>query len=101
VRAARGGFVQAIQAEEIGLAAMSLGAGRARVEDAVDPAAGIVLARKVGERVERGEPLAVLHHAASHREAERAAARVLAAVTVGDERPAPSPLVLGRIEAAP
>jgi pyrimidine-nucleoside phosphorylase/thymidine phosphorylase len=97
VRAARGGFVRAIDAEEVGLAAMSLGAGRARVEDAIDPAAGVVLARKVGDAVVAGEPLAVLHHGVA-RAPEPAAARVLAAFTIGDERPAAAPLVLGRVE---
>jgi pyrimidine-nucleoside phosphorylase/thymidine phosphorylase len=99
VRAARGGFVTAIDAQAIGLAAMALGAGRARVEDAVDPAAGIVLARKVGDPVAAGEPLATLHHREGDRAAAEVARDVLAAYTVGEERRAPGPLVLGRIEA--
>jgi pyrimidine-nucleoside phosphorylase len=95
VRAPRAGWVQAIDAEEIGLAAMALGAGRARVEDAIDPAVGIVLEKKVGDAVASGEPLAVLHHAAGALP-ERIAARVAAAYAVGDARREPGPLVLGR-----
>jgi pyrimidine-nucleoside phosphorylase/thymidine phosphorylase len=98
VRVERGGFVQSIHAEEVGLAAMALGAGRARVEDAVDPAAGIALAAKVGDPVSAGEVLAILHHADGFA-AEGVAARVRAAYVVGAERPAAAPLVLGRIEA--
>jgi pyrimidine-nucleoside phosphorylase/thymidine phosphorylase len=90
--------VEAIDAEAIGLAAMALGAGRARVEDRVDPAVGIVLCRKVGERVEAGEPLAALHAARQGGEpVEAVAARVAAAYRIG---PGPVPtrsLVLDRI----
>ena len=55
------GVVEAIDAEAVGLAAMALGAGRSRVEDAVDPAAGLEVWKKVGDRVEAGEPLAAMH----------------------------------------
>jgi pyrimidine-nucleoside phosphorylase len=55
------GFVHGIQAEEIGLAAMTLGAGRATKESSIDPAAGVVLSKKVGDPVRRGEILAILH----------------------------------------
>ncbi len=51
VPAPAAGVVEAVDAEAIGLAAMALGAGRARVEDRIDPAVGVVLRRKVGERV--------------------------------------------------
>jgi thymidine phosphorylase len=62
VIAGRAGHVAAIDAQEIGLAALALGAGRARKEDAVDPAVGLELLRKVGEPVARGEPLVALQH---------------------------------------
>jgi pyrimidine-nucleoside phosphorylase/thymidine phosphorylase len=95
VPAPRGGTVTAIDAQEIGLAAMSLGAGRARVEDRVDPAVGIVLERKVGDVVAAGEPLAVLHHGDAGEAPEQVAERVRRAYTIGDERPAARQLVLG------
>ncbi|HLA24766.1 MAG TPA: pyrimidine-nucleoside phosphorylase, partial [bacterium] len=52
------GFVAAIDAEALGVAAMTLGAGRATKDDTIDPAVGIVLRKKVGDAVRRGEPLA-------------------------------------------
>jgi pyrimidine-nucleoside phosphorylase/thymidine phosphorylase len=55
------GFVEAIDAYALGELVVHLGGGRTRKEDAVDPAVGIVLAKKVGDRVEAGEPLAHLH----------------------------------------
>jgi pyrimidine-nucleoside phosphorylase len=54
----RGGYVTAIDAEKVGLAGLQLGAGRARKEDSIDPAAWIHVRKKLGERVEPGEPIA-------------------------------------------
>jgi pyrimidine-nucleoside phosphorylase len=55
------GWLAAFDAEGVGRAAMALGAGRAHIEDAVDPSAGLVLHAKVGDRVEAGRSLATLH----------------------------------------
>jgi pyrimidine-nucleoside phosphorylase len=55
------GYVRAVDAERLGLLSVAMGAGRARAEDAVDPAVGIELMMRVGARVARGEPLAKLH----------------------------------------
>jgi pyrimidine-nucleoside phosphorylase len=55
------GAVQAIDAQEIGTLAMTLGAGRATKESVIDLAVGIVLHKKVGDNVSRGEALATLH----------------------------------------
>jgi pyrimidine-nucleoside phosphorylase len=52
------GFVAAIDAEQIGLGALALGAGRTRKEDAIDPGTFVWLKKKVGERVGDGEPVA-------------------------------------------
>ena len=63
VTAHEAGWVAHYDAEGVGRSAMAMGAGRARLEDEVDPAAGLVLAAKVGERVEEGGLLATLHAA--------------------------------------
>ncbi|MFH5184805.1 pyrimidine-nucleoside phosphorylase [Paenibacillus sp. TAB 01] len=55
------GIVSHIDAESLGITAMMMGAGRATKEDKIDLAVGIVLKKKVGDRVEAGEPLAELH----------------------------------------
>ena len=55
------GFIERIDSLEIGLSAMRLGAGRATMEDKIDMAAGIVLSKKVGDKVEAGEILAYAH----------------------------------------
>jgi pyrimidine-nucleoside phosphorylase len=89
VPAPRSGWVEAIDALEAGYAALELGAGRIRKEDPIDHAAGIVIERQVGDRVEAGETLAVLH-AASAALVERATPRILRAWRIVDhevERP--------------
>ncbi len=98
VPAGAAGFVTAVDAEAIGLAAVALGAGRTRVEDVVDHAVGLVLHRKVGDRVEPGEPLCTLHHGTAGAEPPDAVARrVLDAYRLGEQPPPAAPLVLARI----
>jgi pyrimidine-nucleoside phosphorylase len=53
----RAGYVHALDARPIGQATMLLGAGRARVDSRIDPSVGVILHKKVGDRVEAGEPL--------------------------------------------
>jgi pyrimidine-nucleoside phosphorylase/thymidine phosphorylase len=97
VTAPADGVVEAIDAEAVGLAAMALGAGRARVEDRVDPAAGLVVHKKVGERVARGEPLCTLHGGRAGEPPERVAPRAAAAWRLGPGPAAPPPLLIERM----
>ena len=62
VLSAREGYLVSLQCEHIGTACVILGGGREREEDAVDPAVGIVLHKKVGDRVAVGEALATIHY---------------------------------------
>ena len=91
VTAHAGGYVCKIAAEKIGRAAMLLGAGR-QVKDApVDPAAGIVLKKKVGEAVRKNEPLAVLQTNRDYfADAENL---VREAFALGPTPPEPRPLI--------
>jgi thymidine phosphorylase len=59
--AGESGYIVQIETERVGRAAMALGAGRAKVEDSIDPAVGLVLHKKLGDIVEQGETLATLH----------------------------------------
>ncbi len=56
-----GGIIGSIDALELGLASIGIGAGRVNAEEAIDPKAGIVLKKKAGDRVEKGEPVAVMY----------------------------------------
>jgi pyrimidine-nucleoside phosphorylase/thymidine phosphorylase len=95
--APRSGFISEVDALEVGLAAVEMGAGRAKKEDAVDPGVGILLEKKRGDRVEAGEPLATLY---TRGPAEALSARIRAAFAVSEE-PAPErPLILERLTGA-
>jgi pyrimidine-nucleoside phosphorylase/thymidine phosphorylase len=61
VKSGSEGYVSSIMAEEIGKAAMLLGAGRKKKEDAIDHAAGITLVKKTGDRVAKDDTLCILH----------------------------------------
>lgn len=98
VGAARAGWIISCDTVAIGNAAVLLGAGRARKEDAIDPSVGIVLVHRPGDRVEAGAPLAVLHANTDSRVVE-ARALLLDAIRIGDAPPEPRPLVRGRVSA--
>ncbi|OPX83771.1 MAG: Pyrimidine-nucleoside phosphorylase [Pelotomaculum sp. PtaB.Bin104] len=85
VQAAQAGYVTAIDAEAIGLAAMLLGAGRKKKDDLIDFAAGLTIVKKVGDRVDAGDTICLLHtNLAEHREAKNIAA---SAYSFGGDQP--------------
>jgi len=61
VKAVQEGYVQGIDAEAIGIAAMYLGAGRSTKDDIIDHGVGITLKKKVGDKVKTGDVIAILH----------------------------------------
>jgi pyrimidine-nucleoside phosphorylase len=87
------GWVAAIDAEALGRQAVALGAGRQAKDDPIDPAVGLVLKAKVGDRVERGQPLLEVHANEQNRLNE-AVGRLPAAYTFSHERvPAPEQIL--------
>lgn len=92
VRAEKGGVVQAVDAMEVALAALRLGAGRVKAEDAVDHAVGFTQLVKIGERVQAGDVLAVVH-ANDETKLAAAQAEIVKAVVIGSTAVAPVPLI--------
>jgi pyrimidine-nucleoside phosphorylase len=92
VLATREGYVATMQCEQVGTACVILGGGRERKEDAVDPAVGIVLHKKVGDRVSAGESLATIHYNSESR-AERARTLLAASYEIADEPSNRRPLI--------
>ena len=92
IYAPHAGVVAGLDAMAVGMAAVELGAGRARKGDPVDPAVGVVLHAKVGDAVERGDPLLTIH---ANDEARMDAARelLLSAYKWSDRAVEPPPLI--------
>ena len=79
------GFVREIDAQVIGLASQHACAGRVTVEDEIDPGAGVLLNKKVGRKVSRGELLATVF-SNSEKKAKAAAAEAKSAFSIGEKR---------------
>jgi pyrimidine-nucleoside phosphorylase len=92
IKAERDGFVKRLDALAVGMASMLLGAGRSKAGEAIDPGAGIILNKKVGEPVKAGEQIAALYASDEglFRDAEEA---FLSGFETGDREPARRALV--------
>lgn len=97
IKAEQTGYIAAINALEVGLTSVTLGAGRQISSDNIDPKAGIVLHRKKGDAVEKGESLMTVYTDKKN-ELENAAARLKEAVTYSAERQSRESLVLKFID---
>ena len=96
-KAERDGYISHMNAETIGKTASVLGAGREKKTDDIDHTAGIILKRKTGDYVKKGETIALFY--TSKEESEKAAAEMFSsAVDFSDESPIEKPLVYGVIK---
>ncbi len=94
--ASSGGYVLGVDAELVGKACILLGAGRVKTDDKIDPAVGVSGLVKIGEEVEKGQPLVIIHANDSSRLAE--ARKLLeSAFTIAKEYAAPPPLIANLI----
>ncbi|MDA0990523.1 MAG: thymidine phosphorylase [Verrucomicrobia bacterium] len=96
VLAPQSGYVLDVDAEAVGKACLVLGAGRTSVDDTVDPAVGASDIVKVGEHVDVGQPLLVLHVNATDG-LDEARQLASAAFLIGNEPPTPLPLIVETI----
>ena len=90
VKAVEDGYLKSLAARDLGIAGLKLGAGRLRKSDPIDPAVGLVLQRRVGDRVEKGDVLALIH-AKDESSAAEASKAVLTAVTLSGDPVQPPP----------
>ncbi len=92
VYAQESGYILSANAEAMGVAAMLLGAGRASKDDVIDPTAGVIQLARVGDRVEKGQPLAMLQ--SSTVENHSSAANVwLSSMKIADVAPEAQPII--------
>ncbi|WP_152052214.1 thymidine phosphorylase [Tautonia marina] len=94
----RKGFVTAVHARPIGHAAMLLGAGRARAEDHVDHAVGVLLNKKCGDRVQQGEALCTILANSEDAALEEASKLIAGAFEVGESAVEVPDLIVDRLE---
>ncbi|MCX6144493.1 MAG: thymidine phosphorylase [Ignavibacteriales bacterium] len=97
VKTMENGYIGGIDTLELGISSITLGAGRARIEDAIDPKAGIVLTKKVGDGVEGGDVLATFY---TDKDAaiEPTRERIRDAFRVQSAPPKQKPLILSYVE---
>ena len=84
VRAAKTGFLQSVQTEQLGWAIVELGGGRSAPADSIDYRVGLEVHKKLANPVAAGETILTIH-AADDKSAERAQARISRALTIGEE----------------
>jgi pyrimidine-nucleoside phosphorylase len=96
VQAARSGYLARMDAELIGRASVALGAGRDRVEDAVDPAVGILVHAKPGAKVAAGQTVLDVFYREKAR-LDSALDLIKRAIVIEDQPPAPRPLIVGEV----
>lgn len=90
-------YIQHIEADEVGMSALELGAGRKTKDSIIDLAVGIELVKKVGDRVEVGDIIAKIHSNDMIR-AKNAKERLLKAYTFTDKEVSPSQLIYGLVD---
>lgn len=94
IKATKSGYISKIEAEEVGVAAMILGAGRETKEDILDLSAGIVLQNKVGDYVNEGDILAYMHLNKEDK-LQSAKERFINAYSIIEEKVSPKKLIYG------
>jgi pyrimidine-nucleoside phosphorylase/thymidine phosphorylase len=88
----RAGYVSEVHCRSVGVAAMLLGAGRETVDSRIDPAVGLVVHKKLGDRADKGEPLMTLY-VNDRRRLGEAEALLRDSVQVGEAAPPRRPLI--------
>lgn len=95
VQAEASGYVSKLIADNIGKAAMMLGAGRETKDDTIDPAVGVVVHKKLGDKVVKGERIFTIH--TNHKEVEKVTEFLKKSIQYSVEKKSP-PLILDTIE---
>ena len=97
VKSSQTGYISAMDTYSMGMVSVELGAGRRAKEDPVDPAAGFILKKKIGDKISENETFAILH---TNNKAglDHAASRMKRAISITGEVPEPQPLITHRVD---
>jgi thymidine phosphorylase len=96
VAAPQAGYIAAMDAERLGEAVIAMRGGRQKLGDVLDLSTGFEMLVRLGDKVERGQPLARLFATSAFADLGRE--KLLAAIRIADEQPTLGPLILERIE---
>lgn len=91
------GFISKIDAYEVGMTAIDIGAGRRQKEDTIDHSAGFIFAKKVGESIKPGETILTIH-TNNETSLDGAKARLTNAITITPEKPKERKKILYRVD---
>jgi pyrimidine-nucleoside phosphorylase len=96
IPAPRDGYVETLQAEMVGRAAVALGAGRSRLDDVIDHGVGIVVLAPPGTAVRAGDEVFEVRHRQGHG-LEAASTLLRSAIAIADQPPVPRSLIVDKI----
>lgn len=96
VKAKKSGYIESLDAEKCGKVSLDLGAGRIRKEDKIDHTAGIVLEKKIGDKVKTGEVLCYIYTNVEEK-IEKAKLDLEEAYTINEDKPKQYKHILGII----
>ena len=97
VKADKSGYIVRVDTEGYGIASLLLGAGRNTKEESIDYSAGITLVKKTGDKVEKGDVIAIMYTNDENR-FQSAIDRFMKSTEIGDNKPEERPLVFERVE---
>ena len=92
VLASKDGYIQTIDTRKIGIITQGLGAGRSKKEDIIDPSVGLVIHRRIGDKVLEKEPLFTIH-SKNKEEANKAIEQIEKSIIIGDAKLKLKPLI--------
>jgi thymidine phosphorylase len=91
------GYLKGLAASRLGNAGLKLGAGRRRKSDRIDPSVGLILEMRIGDKLQRGDTLAVIH-AANEEDAQNAEREILRAIELSSDPVETPPDIAGWVE---
>ncbi len=97
IKCGKDGYIYAVNAEKYGIAALVLGAGRSKKEDVIDYSAGILIAKKRGDKVQKGDVIATIY-SSSPENLDEAEKIISENTVISDKKPQVRPLVLAVAE---
>lgn len=97
IKSQNSGYISEIDSLEVGFVGISLGAGRMRVDEIIDPKAGIIFKKKAGDEIKTGDPLAVIYSDRTEI-LESATRRLLNSIKISDKPPVLMPIVHSMVD---